>query len=311
MRVAIVNPKSADGRVADEWPAIRDALETETGHLEVLLTEGREHAVALTRKALKMGAETIIAVGGDGTVSEVVNGFFEQGVCLNPSAALGIVLRGTGGDLGRTHVLPRTLPEIAAALKIGNSRPWDVIRMELVDLDGAPSERYVLNIVDVGIGGHLADVVNKSPKFLGGPLTFFLAGLWTTFFYYRNAPLRIELDGAVLSEQTPHYFAAVANGTHFGGGMHIAPAARFDDGLFDVVLVGNLTLPEKFYFAYKLYQGQAGQLTKVRIHRGRHLRISSPRAVLIEADGELVGHTDAAFDLLPAAINVIGVRPGQ
>lgn len=308
MIAAIINPTSANGKIGREWPAMRERLEREVGPLEAFLTEGRGHAISLTRRAVKMGAATILSIGGDGTLHEVVNGCFEHGELIHPAASIAVLLRGTGGDFARTlPEFPRTLPALIQALKSIQPQPCDVIRMQMTPLNADRAERYFINLADVGVGGQLADAVNASPKILGGPLTFFLAGLWISLFRYHNAPLHIELDGQVISAGARHYFAAIANGTHFGGGMHIAPDANYQDGLFDVVLVGNLTLPEKFYFAYKLYQGQAGQLRKVRIIRGRHLRITSPEKVFIEADGELVGQTDATFDILPGAINVFGL----
>jgi diacylglycerol kinase family enzyme len=183
--------------------------------------------------------------------------------------------------------------------------------MRLNPIAGGRRERYYINVADVGVGGQVVEIVNNSPKFLGGTLSFFLAGLRATLFQYRNAPMHIELDGQVLSMNDLHYFVAVANGRYFGGGMHIAPDARCDDGLLDVVLIGNLTLPEKIHWASKLYRGKGGEIRKVRILRGRRLTISSPRKVFVEADGELVGTTDAQFEMVPAALNILGWTPGS
>jgi diacylglycerol kinase (ATP) len=91
--------------------------------------------------------------------------------------------------------------------------------------------------------------------------------------------------------------------------MHIAPGARLNDGLLDIVLVGDLTLPGKVYFATKLYRGKAGELRKVRMFQGRRLTIRSPSRVFIEADGELIGATDAHFEIIPSALNLLGLTP--
>jgi diacylglycerol kinase family enzyme len=181
--------------------------------------------------------------------------------------------------------------------------------MVSVPLNEEPSERYYVNVADVGVGGQVVDIVNNSSKSLGGVLSFFLAGLRATLFQYKNAPLHLELDGRIICTGVRHYFVAVANGRYFGGGMHIAPNARLDDGLLDIVLVGDLTLPEKVYFASKLYSGKAGKLRKVQMLRGHRLSIRSPHKVFIEADGELVGTTDAHFEVLPSALNVLGLTP--
>lgn len=308
MIAAIVNPASANGKTEKEWPAIRAALESEFDIVKAFFTGARFHAAELTRQVLKEGAITVIAIGGDGTLNEVVNGFFENGQPVNREARLAVLLRGTGGDFVRSCSFPRTIPEIVRSIKRRALQPCDLIRMMLEPLNSGPPERYCINVADVGVGGRVVNIVNNSPKSLGGTLSFFLAGLQATLFRYKNVPLRIELDGKVIRENTPHYFVAVANGSYFGGGMHIAPEAKLNNGLFEVVLVGNLTLPEKVYFALKLYLGKADQLEKVQVFRGRRLTISSPSEVFIEADGELVGRTNVTFEIIPSAINVVGLK---
>ncbi len=307
MNAAIVNPVSARGRTGKEWSAIQVILESELGRIETFITETHLHATELTRHALKSGAETIIAVGGDGTLNEVVNGFFEHSKPFNRLAKLAVIARGTGADFARSCAFPTTIHEIAQAIKKSSSQPCDVIRMILEPVSGAPRERYFINIADVGIGGLVVDIVNKSMKFLGGTISFFLAGLRATLVQYKNAPLRIELDDEIISENTPHYFVAIANGNYFGGGMHIAPDAKVNDGVFDVVLVGDLTLVEKIKFATKLYRGKVGQLDKIRLFRGTRLKVTSDDGVFIEADGELVGKTDALFEIMPSCINLVGL----
>ena len=307
MITAIVNPNSAGGNTGQEWASIRSVLERELGALQVSMTETHLQAVELTRHALKAGAKTVIAVGGDGTTSEVVNGFFEYGQPINPSAALAVISRGTGKDFIRSLRFPRNLNDIARAIKFTIPKSCDVVKMRLQPTNGGPAERFFLNIADLGVGGMVADMVNTGTNPLGGKLGFLWAGIRSTLFHYKNTPMRIELDGNILSQDTPHYFVAVANGKFFGGGMHIAPDARLNDGAFDIVLVGNLTLPEKVRFAFKLYRGKAGELDKIHVFRGKRLTVSSPHNVLIEADGEYVGKTDAEFGIVPLAIQVIGI----
>jgi len=308
MIAAIVNPASANGKTGKEWTAIKSTLKSELGKIETFLTKTRLHAVELTRQALKSGAETVISVGGDGTLNEVVNGFFEDGKPLNGSAALAVISRGTGSDFARSCAFPNTIREIAHTIKTCVPQSCDVIRMILEPVDGAPRERYFINVADVGVGGLVVDIVNRSSKILGGTLSFFLASLRATLLEYKNAPMQIELNGELISGNTPHYFVTIANGSYFGGRMHIAPDAKLNDGLFDVVLAEDLTLVEKIRFATKLYRGKAGQLNKIRLLRGTRLKVTSDKDVFIEADGELVGKTDALFEILPSAIRLIGLE---
>ena len=299
----IVNPRSAGGRTANAWPTICDALKRELGGLSVALTTARFHAVELTRNALKSGADTILAIGGDGTLNEVVNGFFERGEPVNPSAALAFLSSGTGSDFVKSWGGFASIHALAAAIRARNVRPCDVVRATLNPVAGSPGVRHFINVADVGIGGAVVEMVNRSSKRFGGTASFLLAGVRAALFR-KNAPLRLELDGVTLKEQ-PHFLAAIANGRYFGGGMHVAPNARLDDGLFDVVLTPDFPLPQKIRFAAKLYNGEIGDAPDVEMLRGRRLRVSSSAPVWIEADGELIGATDAALEIVPSAIRLI------
>ncbi len=309
MITAIVNPASADGKTAQTWPHMQAALESELGPIQVQFTQKRYHAAELAEHAMHQGATTIIAVGGDGTLNEIVNGFCRQPDSLRRHTQLAIILQGTGGDFAKSWAVHPSMTELAYAITRKISHPCDVVNMRMNPVFDGPYKRYYINVADIGVGGQVVEIVNNSSKFLGGPLTFFLAGLRATLFQYRNAPMQITLDGQVIRSDSAYYFVAVANGQYFGSGMHIAPDARCDDGLFDVVLIGNLRLPTKFYFAWKLYRGRAYELRKVRVLRGQRLTINAPQPVFIEADGELVGTTDAQFEIVPAAINIVGWRP--
>lgn len=308
MIAAIVNPKSAGGKTGEQWAAINVALEQELGTLTVLETRHKLAAIDLTRQALKDGAQTIISVGGDGTLNEVVNGFFMNGALIRPAAKLAVLLRGTGSDFVKTCQLPRTIEALTQAIRNGDSSPCDVVRATLKPITGEPPERYFINVADVGIGGPVVDLVNKRSKRLGGKITFLLAGIWATL-QSKNFMMQMKLDGEIICEQQLHYFAAIANGKYFGSGMHIAPEADLNDGLFDVVLAGDFSLLEKvFKILPRLYTGKIGQLKKVRMLKGQRLHISAGCPLLIEADGELIGKTDALFEMLPSSLQMVGMN---
>ena len=304
MIAVIVNPKSAGGKTAQEWPQMQKILNAEFEPLEVCVTEHRLHATTLTRQALKSGAETVIAIGGDGMLNEVLNGFFEHGNALNQSAKLAFFSRGTGSDFIRSWGQAASFQDFVRTVKGDISQACDVIRIRLYSSDGKPEERYCINMADAGVGGLVVEMVNRRSKFIGGTLSFLLAGIQAALTH-KNFPLELELDGKMLGAEAPHFLVGIANGSYFGGGMQLAPQAKLDDGLFDVVVAGDLTIPEKIHFAVKLYKGQIGELPKVRVLRGKHLEIRSQEHVFIDADGELVGTCNAMFDLLPAAISLI------
>lgn len=308
MIAAIVNPKSGGGKTGARWSAIQSVLEQALGTITVFETRQKLDAIELTRQALKGGAQTILAVGGDGTLNEVVNGFFEDGDPIHPTAKLAVILRGTGSDFVKTCKLPGAIEELTQAIKAGDSAPCDVVRATVKPISEEPRERYFINVADVGIGGPVVNLVNSSSKRLGGKISFLLAGVRATL-QSKNFRMTVKLDGEILCEQRPHYFAAIANGRYFGGGIYIAPKARLNDGLFDVVLAGDFSLLEKiFKILPRLYTGKIGELKKVRMLRGQRLHISAAPPILIEADGELIGQTDALFEIFPSAIQVVGIN---
>ncbi len=168
MITAIVNPTSADGKTAKTWPHIQTALETELVRIRVRFTKVRYHAADLAEEALHQGAATLIAVGGDGTVNEVVNGIFRQSAAVIKHTKLAIILQGTGGDFAKSWASPPAVPELAHAIKHGASHPCDAVNMRMNPLTaGALRERHYINVADIGVGGQVVDIVNNGPKYLG------------------------------------------------------------------------------------------------------------------------------------------------
>ena len=184
----------------------------------------------------------MVAVGGDGTINEVVNGFFDGETLVAPKAVLGILPMGTGGDFIKTTGTSRVLVEAAQALAKGTPRAIDVGRLRYVTHEGAPGLRHFVNIASFGISGLVDRYVNQSSKLLDGKASFYLATLRASL-RYRNARCRITFDDGPVTEQAV-YTAAIANGRFFGGGMKIAPEAELDDGRFDVVLIGDVSLDQ-------------------------------------------------------------------
>lgn len=305
---AIINPQSAGGKTGKRWGVMKERLERELGPLTVLETQQKLDAIDLTRQALQNGADTIISVGGDGTLNEVVNGFFMNGARLRPAAKLAVLLHGTGSDFVKTCRLPHTIERLTRAIIKGDSSSCDVVRATLKPIADKPSERYFINVADVGIGGPVVDLIDKRSKRWGGKLTFLLTGIWMTL-RSQNFMMHVTLDGEIICEGQPLYFAAIANGKYFGSGMYIAPEADLNDGMFDVVLAGDFSLFEKaFKILPRLYTGKIGQLKKIRMFKGKRLHISAEHPHLIETDGELVGKTDALFEILPSAIQILGMN---
>ncbi|MEW6200800.1 MAG: diacylglycerol kinase family protein [bacterium] len=298
----VVNPNSANGRTGRTWDSIEGEIRKHLPEFDVGFTAAPRDATEIARRALHEGCELVVCVGGDGTISEVVNGFFEGGELINGRAELGIVCVGTGADFVKTLGIPRTMPEAAAVLGGGGVVRCDVGRIRCNRDDGSGMEHYFINIADFGIGGVVVDRVNRTTKVFGGFASFFI-GMLRAAFSYRNQPVRIEVDGEVIGERVIKN-VVVANGQYFGGGMRIAKEARLDDGLFEVIILGDLGMIEMLLILRRMYRGDIIGAGKVERYKARTVRAAAEGEVLLDVDGEQIGVLPASFEILPACIGV-------
>lgn len=298
----VVNPAAANGRTARRWPAAAAALRSAGLDFDVAITERPGQATEIVRRALERGAGTIVAVGGDGTVNEVVNGFFADGQPINPAARLGILPYGTGRDLARTLGLPggrsveHLLREKEILIDLGLAR--------LRDHDGRPTERYFANVADVGIGGATAARVNRSSKAFGPVVTY----LWSavlTILKSRHRRIRLQADGGAAQDLLAA-MVVVANGQYFAGGMHAAPGARLDDGQFEIIVLGPAgRLDLLFNLIPRVYRGAHLTHPLVSCFAARCLRIECDEPVPLEVDGEPIGTGPVEFAVVPGALRLL------
>jgi YegS/Rv2252/BmrU family lipid kinase len=306
--VVVVNPRSQNGSLGRRWPEIARTLGRELGGFEHVMTDGPRDATRLTREALGAGAEVVVAIGGDGTIHEVANGFFQDGGApVRPGAALGVLPFGTGGDFRKTAGIPNDLAGAAAVLKAGATRTIDVGRLTYRKggRAGESASCIFVNIASFGIGGLVDQIVNSSSKWMGGTATFFLATVKAAI-RYKNQRVRLVLDDKDDEALTLTINnVAVANGCYFGGGMKVAPEAVLDDGILDVVAIGDVTALEMIRDGSKIYRGTHLGLPKVVARKARKVEAQplDPGAdVLLDVDGEAPGALPATFEVLPAAL---------
>lgn len=298
----IVNPASANGSTERLWGQIEQAIRREIGDFEAVFTTTSNHATDLARKALDEGFEMVVAVGGDGTVNEVVNGFFDSGVPVNPDAVLGVICRGTGSDFIKTMNIPKEIEGAARVLKGRAVKRCDAGRVISRDTGGGQMERYFVNIADFGVGGEAVERVNNTTKAFGGFVSF-LYGTLATLWAYKGKTVRIRIDDHYEVEK-PINSVVIANGQYFGGGMWVAPHAEVDDGLFDILVLDDMTFLESLANIPRLYKGTHIEHPKVECFRGKTLIAESDEDVLIDIEGEHGGLLPARFEIIPSSINV-------
>jgi diacylglycerol kinase (ATP) len=246
----------------------------------------------LAQAASEAGDSLLVIVGGDGTVNEVVNGVAGTG------SEIAVLPSGTGQDFGRTHGIPSRFDDAVRVALGGETRTIDLGRVEC---DGGTS-RFFANVGSAGMSGAVARRANTMTKALGGRATFFYA-LTREFLAWQNTQVVVELDGGVRLEG-PMHDVIVANGRFHGGGMKLAPDAGQDDGVFDVVTIGDVSKLDFLTTAPKLYSGRYLSHPKVELVRSSFAEINSAEPLPLEVDGEPIGTTPARFEVVPAALRL-------
>jgi YegS/Rv2252/BmrU family lipid kinase len=302
--VVVVNPRSAGGKTERRWPQLRQIIHEAYGPFEERFTKAPGDGTTLAREALQGGAELVVALGGDGTINEVVNGFFDHDQAL--AGDFGVLPSGSGGDFVKTLGTAMDLRDAAAQLKSAPKK-IDVGRLTFTAHDGSEQHRHFINITSFGISGLVDRYVNQSNKPLGGKIAFAMASL-RAGARYKNAMVRLTLDGRP-PKDGKIYTVAVANGRYFGGGMKVAPEARLDDGLFDVVTLGDFGFSDLILRGLDIYSGKHVTNPKVTIHRARRVEAAPTdgEEVLLDVDGEQPGRLPATFELVPGALSVRGM----
>jgi diacylglycerol kinase (ATP) len=244
------------------------------------------------------GAELLVAVGGDGTLNEVVNGVLRAG----GNAEIATLPIGTGMDFVRTYGIPTRFEDAVRVALSGVTRTIDVGRVAYRTWSGAAEERYFDNVSSAGMSGAVAQRANTMSKALGGRATFFYA-LTRVFLEWENTELTVTLDRGEVRRGRMHD-VIVANGVWHGGAMKLAPDAQPDDGLFDVVFIGDVTKLDFMLTAPKLYKGTYLAHPKIDHVRSAVVSVDAPEPLPIELDGEQVGTTPTRWEIVPRALRV-------
>jgi diacylglycerol kinase (ATP) len=294
--VFLVNPAAENGATGRRWPEIasRAAAAGLTG--DVRVSERPGQLTELARTACDEGVELLVVVGGDGTVNEVVNG-----VAGRESVELAVIPRGTGWDFVRTYSIPRKLEQAIRVATGGSTRKIDLGHATYRSWSGDGRESYFANIASVGMSGAIAKRANESNKALGGKISYF----WSTvavFSRWRNCDVDVTVGDE--TRRGRMHDVVVSNGRYFGGGMMITPEARPDDGLFDVLLIGDLSKRDLLMTLPKTYRGSHLPHPKAELLRGPVVVVDAARRLPVELDGEQPGTTPVRFEIVRSALRL-------
>lgn len=301
----IVNPAAHKGGAARRWPAIEAELAVRLGPIVPRFTTAPGHATHLARAAVARGVRRIVAVGGDGTVNEALNGLLDaSGRLTAPDTVLCPVPAGTANELCRAlgH-LEHPARAYDAAAGTG-TRPVDLLRVRCVDLAGQPVDRFGYLIVSLGAAATISYRTSRSRwlKKLGEVAYLLMTPVVT--LGYRHRDIAITIDGRA-SGTRRLFTALVANTENGGGGMRLMPGAKFDDGVLDLIEMGDISRLDMLLGVMpKLYSGAHVHHPKVRLSQGASFRFESEVETLVDLDGETVGRLPLEVSVLPRAFSV-------
>jgi len=264
-------------------------------------------ATEMASFAVKESRPVVVAVGGDGTLNEVVNGFFRNGAPIPTTTKLAMVPLGTGGDFRRTLRIPLDTRAAIDVLKSGLVRRLDAGCVTYQTSEGNTAVRHFINIADAGLGGEVVYRVNRGSKRLGS-LTY-KVGSGLALLTYKNKPMTVVIDGS--THELPHaQQVVVANCQFFGGGMQMAPSASPTDGVFDVIVIKDAGKIETMRGINDFLSGKHldNGNPKIELMYGKRITVTSPEKVRIDLDGEDVGFLPALFEIQPSAIEFITPR---
>jgi len=301
--VAVANPAAANGKARRRAERLRRFLAANGIDAQLRFTEGPGDATRIAREVVASGADVLLAIGGDGTMNEVVNGFFPARSASPPTTAVAIAPIGTGTDFAKTVKQTADPREVLERIRRNGRRTIDVGRVEFPDLQGRPSSRYFVNIAEFGSGGAVVEKVNRTTKVLGGRMSFLLAIL-SVMPKYGNKRVAWRLDDGTAGEGVANN-VVIANGRYFGGGLLPAPKAELDDGLFDVVIIGDVDWAFVKRHLKDMRRGTHLSLPEVTFHRARSVETTSRERAYLDLDGELAGVDPTRFEVVPRAIDLL------
>lgn len=304
--LVIVNPHSGSNKCKRDWPKINKFLEEEQMEMVCKFTERQYHAIELVKKHIEEdGFTKVLAVGGDGTLNEVVNGVFQQERFKTTEITLGLITVGTGNDWGRMYEMPETYKKQVKMLTKGYTVLQDVGAANY-RFSEDEQKRYFINIAGMGYDALVAQKTNHmKQKGKGGPVAY-LVNLISGLFQYKSIHLDITADGKkVFSGKV--FSMSIGICKYNGGGMMQLPDAIPDDGLFDIMVIRKTTKLRIVTNIKHLYDGSFVNMPEVSQYTGKNVTIRSKPShkLYLETDGESLGHSPLDFEIVPKAIRLV------
>ncbi len=298
----VVNPAAGQGQVRRQWTHIQSQLDEQGWWYTLVVTDYVGHATELVHSAILAGHRHIMAVGGDGTNNEAINGIFTQDEVPSTDITYALLPIGTGNDWIKAHGIPTQLRAVLEMIKKGKHRFQDVGKVTY-HREGKEVERYFVNVAGMGYDAFVVQVAEGKRRW-GGQLVYLGLAL-KCLVDYRLLPARVSFDGQKVESTFYTIHAGIA--PYSGGGMRFVPHAQLDDGRLALTLIHKISKLKVLANLYRLYTGSIGKLAEVETHYAQSIRVEGMEGeqTLLEVDGEFLGETPVEFRVLQKALKVI------
>ena len=299
----IVNPKAGRGHGRRDWPEIMKLIEKAGLDYSVSFSERKYHAIELAKTAVSEGYRKFIAVGGDGTLHEVLNGICSQSEVPGKELTLAVIPVGTGNDWGKMNGIPDAYEGAVEIIKEGNCQLQDIAEVQSVKA-GKNHLRYMLNIGGLAFDANVCHHYDRYKMDGLGGKKLYIRSLFKAFFGYTSRRLHIETDGKLFYDGKV-FSTALGIGKYSGGGMIQTPEASPTDGLIDITVYRKIPKIVIVFNLARLYRGTIFNMSKVIHTKAKEISITSSPESRVEVDGEAVGVTPVNIKILPLAINIV------
>jgi len=298
----IVNPNAGKGLGNKDWHKIESLMKENSLQYHEKFTRSRGHAIQLTYDGIKKGYRNIIAIGGDGTMNEVVNGCFSQEICPTEDLYLSIITVGTGNDWGRMFGIPTDYQE---AIRVISEKKTCLHDTGIVHYHhGSRREkRFFINIAGLGFDALVAQRTNRQKEKGHSGKALYMWNLLRSLMAYRHTQAEVVIDGNRINNKI--FTISLGIGRYSGGGMMQTPGAIHDDGLFDITIIKKMRKGEVIRNLKLLYNGKILTHPKVEGYTGKDILIDSDPLIHLEVDGESMGHSPFEFQIIPKSINIV------
>ncbi|MGF7141120.1 diacylglycerol/lipid kinase family protein [Roseimarinus sediminis] len=301
--LVVLNPNAGGQQAQSIWPSIKKELKKQDFLFDTVKTRYAGHAVDLVQKNIEKGYRKIIAIGGDGTLHEVVNGIMQQKELPPTEILLGMISVGTGNDWIKTHNISNNYKEAIAQIKAGNTITQDVGQITYQNGNEKPETRYFVNSVGIGFDARVVKY-NLPGKIKGkSRKSDYMKGLIRSLFAHRNVSSLIHLDDQIIDSKIYNLTIGVCQ--YKGGGFRLLPHAVPDDGLLDVTLACKITRQKLIVSLPKLFGGKVDQIKYFDFYQVQDMKIEVSSPVYTEADGEFLGLHPLHVSIIPNQLRLI------